>query len=61
MQQRPQNADYWRRLAGEARAKAKTMTLPAQKSEMRLIADYYERLAKHAGRAAGRKTPRSRN
>ena len=49
--------EYWLNRAEEARAQAKDMITPEARREMLLIAAGYQRLAEHAERTAGRKSP----
>ena len=51
--------EYWLNRAREARAQARDMITPEARREMLLIAAGYQRLAEHAERTAGRKSPQS--
>ena len=52
------DADFWRKCAIEARARAEAMTFPAAKRQMEFIAAAYECLADHAEHTAGRRGKR---
>jgi pyruvate-formate lyase len=49
------DADHWRRLAQEARARAEKITDADARREMRAIASAYDRLADHTAQTAGRR------
>jgi RNA polymerase sigma-70 factor, ECF subfamily len=57
MQIRPHEPEYWLDRAAEARAQAKDMITPEARREMLLIAAGYQRVAEHAERTAGKKSP----